>query len=220
MKKLLVSSIAISLLVSGLVSVNEAEATKANIDYSNPSVAKKAKAGKLSMDGFVIGAKVGKYINSNFYRQGYREFWPSSLGKYPSYYNEEVDVAYVDFQSSSKIGSKNKKITRIVDKNIREFRTIYRTKMLKVYGKPLRTQTSIASDENDYSRVVDVYKNITFFYSYREGYNEQPMLSSAVIFHTKNNSDLEKWYYYAANDAGSNGNTMTEYISSSKWASY
>lgn len=220
MKKLLVSSVAASLLVSGLVSVNEAEAAKANIDYSNPSVAKKAKAGKLSMDGFVIGAKAWKYNNSQYYRDGFREFWPESQDGYHPNDDDEDDVAYVDFQSSSKISSKNKKITRIVDKNIRNFRTIYRSKMLKVYGKPLRTQTTIASSEYDYSRVVDVYKNITFFYSYKEGYNEQPMLSSAVIFHTKNNSDLEKWYYYAANDAGSNGNTMTEYISSSKWASY
>ncbi|TDM41560.1 hypothetical protein ETI10_00295 [Macrococcoides goetzii] len=219
MKKLLVSSVAASLLVSGLVSVNEAEAAKANIDYSNPSVAKKAKAGKLSMDGFIIGEKVAKYYNNKrYYNEDGRLFWLQANNVW--YYESNYDAAFADFQSSKKIGLKNKKITRIVDKNIDNKRIVPRTKMLKVYGKPLRTQTTIASYKNDDSKIVDVYKNITFFYTYKIGYNEAPKLESAVIFHNKNNADLEKWYYYAANDAGSDGNMMNEYITSSEWASY
>lgn len=219
MKKLLVTSVAASLLASGLVFTSEADAAKANIDYSNPSVAKKAKAGKLSMDGFVIGAKVGTYYKTKkYYNEAARKFWLKENNVY--WFHEDYDIAFADFQSSKKIGLKNKKITRIVDKNIDNKRIVPRTKMLKVYGKPLRTQTTIASYENDDSKIVDVYKNITFFYTYKIGYNEAPKLESAVIFHNKNNADLEKWYYYAANDAGSDGNMMNEYITSSEWASY
>lgn len=219
MKKLLVTSVATSLLVSGLVSTNEAEATKANIDYSNPSVAKKAIAGKLSMDGFIIGAKAKTYLNKKYGRDGYREFWVEE-GSYHYTIEDEDDTAFVDFQSSSKVSSKNKVITRIVDKNIIEYRTITRPKMLKIYGKPLRTQTTIHPSEYYNSTIVDVYKNITFFYMFNNAKDETPTLESAVIFHTKNNSDLEKWYYYAANDAGSNGDNMFDYISSKQWASY
>ncbi|WP_414044924.1 hypothetical protein ACMGE6_02095 [Macrococcus equi] len=219
MKKLLLTSAAVSLLASGLAFTNEADAAKANIDYSNPSVAKKAKAGKLSMDGFIIGGKVAKYYNNKrYYNEDGRLFWLQANSVW--FYESNKDVAFADFQSSNKISIKNKKITRIVDKNIDDKRIVPRTKMLAVYGKPLRTQTTEASNENYDSKIVDVYKNITFFYTYRVGYNESPKLESAVIFHTKNNKELEKWYYYAANDAGSDGNAMNEFITSSEWASY
>lgn len=209
MKKLLGTTIAASLLFTGLTAGHEAEAAKANINYLSASNVAKAKAGTLSMDGFKIGSKASTYINSRKYnKDGTREFSKEYL------YSDYDDRAFVDFQSS--VSGSKRVITRIVDKRISSMRIVERGEVLAKYGKPL--MTDVVTDKYGESKQVDMYKNITFFYAWDTDEDKAPILDGVVIMHNKTKSAQQKWFDYATGEADYSVDGMLDYITSSEWA--
>lgn len=210
MKKLLLTGVSTAVLLSSaFVATPKAEAAKSNINYLSSSVVKKAKAGKLTKDGFQIG-KLASYYNksSRYSKSGTREFSKDS------YIWDDSDVAFVDFQS--KISSSKRKVTRIVDKDIDEQRTIEQGEIEGKYGKPLKTDT-VYGDYGENKR-VDMYKYITFFYEWDTDDDKAPILTGAVIMHNKTKSAQQKWFDYATGEADYDAENMQEYITSSEWA--
>ncbi|UTH16711.1 hypothetical protein [Macrococcus epidermidis] len=211
MKKLLLTGVSTAVLLSSaFVAAPKAEAaTEANINYLSSSVVKKAKAGKLTKDGIQIGKLASYYNKSNRYeKDGTREFGKGNV------YWGSADVAFVDFQS--KISSSKRKVTRIVDKNIDDKRTIEQGEIEGKYGKPLMTDT-VVGDYGEAKR-VDMYKYITFFYEWDTDDDKAPILTGAVIMHNKTKSAQQKWFDYATGEADYTANNMNEYITSSEWA--
>ncbi|WP_414044939.1 hypothetical protein ACMGE7_02010 [Macrococcus equi] len=216
MKKTL-SLVTISTVLLSGAFMNEtaqADGTGANINYASKAIAKKAMAGTLTMDGFKIGTKYSSYLNRN-------DIWRDDLYRVydidPGAFTDE-DFVMADFQN--KVSMKKRVITRIVDKYITNKRTISRSTMLKVYGKPLKTERLDAPRDYDKSKIVDMYKNITFFYEWESRDGFVPKLEGAVIMHNKTKSAQNKWFNYATGQAGYSTDYMEKYISSSEWAGY
>ncbi|WP_414054308.1 hypothetical protein ACMGE6_02310 [Macrococcus equi] len=210
MKKLLVAGLSTAVLLSStFVATPKAEAAEANINYLSSSVVAKAKAGKLTKDGIQIG-KLASYYNksSRYYKEGTREF-----GKEDPWYSSH-DRAFVDFQV--KVASSKRKVTRIVDREIDDKRTIEQGEIEGKYGKPLKTDTVI--DNRGYAMRVDMYKYITFFYKWDTDEQKAPILDGVVIMHNTTKTAQQKWFDYATNEADYNVNNMNEYITSSEWA--
>lgn len=208
MKKVIGTTIAASLLFGGLTAGHEAQASS-NVNYVSSSIASKAKAGTLTMDGFKIGSKASTYYKSSRYsKDGTRIFAKSS------YISSYDDRAFVDFQS--KTTSSKRIITRIVDRDISDKRTIEAGEIEGKYGKPLKTET-VVDDYGDAKR-VDMYKYITFFYEWDQDRDKAPILDGVVIMHNKTKSAQQKWFDYATGEADYSVDGMLDYITSSEWA--
>lgn len=211
MKKLLLAGVSTAVLLSSaLVATPKAEAATANINYLSASVVAKVKAGKLTKDGIQIG-KLASYYNksSRYSKSGTREF---SRASYIS--DNYTDVGFVDFQS--KISSSKRKVTRIVDKDIDEQRTIEQGEIEGKYGPALLSDTVI--NEWGEAKRVDMYKYITFFYEWDTDNDKAPILTGVVIMHNTTKSAQQKWFDYATGEADYKADNMTEYITSSEWA--
>lgn len=216
MKKTLSLVTISSVLLSG-VFMNEtahASGTGANINYASKAIAKKAMAGTLTMDGFKIGTKYSSYLNRD-------DIWRDDLYRVfdidPGSFTDE-DFVMADFQN--KVSMKKRVITRIVDKYVSNKRNISRNNMLKVYGKPLKTERLDAPANYEKSKIVDMYKNITFFYQWESRDGFVPKLHGVVIMHNKTKSAQNKWFNYATGQADYSTNNMEKFISSSEWAGY
>lgn len=207
MKKLLVTSALAGVVLSTSLFGGEAEAAKSNLNYLSSSVVKKAKAGTLTMDGFKIGGKALTYSKSTKYIVRSNRVFET---------REEYDRAYVDFQN--KVSGSKRVVTRIVDKDISDKRTIERNEIIKKFGNPLMTETYNNPANYLFSRTVDVYKNITFFYRWEADDSSTPILDGVVIMHNKTKSAREKWFDYATGEANYMVDEMNEYISSSEWS--
>lgn len=210
MKKLLLAGVSTAVLLSsGFVATPKAEAAEANINYLSSSVVAKAKAGKLTKDGFRIG-KAASYYNksSRYYKEGTREFGKEYISRH------EHDKAFVDFQA--KISSSKRVVTRIVDRDIDDKRTIEQGEIEGKYGPALKTDTVI--DEYGDAKRVDMYKNITFFYAWDTDRDKAPILTGVVIMHNKTKTAQQKWFDYATGEADYDVENMQDYITSSEWA--
>ncbi|WP_414053040.1 hypothetical protein [Macrococcus animalis] len=210
MKKLLLTGVSTAVLLSSaIVAAPKAEAAEANINYLSSSVVAKAKAGKLTKDGIQIG-KLASYYNksSRYIKEGTREFGKEYISDYVN------DKGFVDFQS--KISSTKRKVTRIVDRDIDDKRTIEQGEIEGKYGKPLKTDT-VVGDYGETKR-VDMYKYITFFYAWDSYDDKAPILTGAVIMLNKTKSAQRKWFDYATGEADYDVENMNDYITSGEWA--
>lgn len=211
MKKIIVSAVTASVLFAGLGVSNEAHAAESNINYLSSSIVKKAQEGKLSMDGFSIGKKASIFNKSSkYYKDGTREF----SKQYISSYSTRQDCAFVDFQSTTP--STKRVITRIIDKDINDKRTIERGEIIGKYKEPIKSDV-VVNRWNE-SKQVDMYKNITFFYKWDADEDKAPILDGVVIMHNKTKSAQQKWFDYATGEADYDVENMNDYITSSEWA--
>jgi len=163
----------------------------------------------LTKDGIKIGTKASIYMKSSKYKKdGNREFGV----EYQKH--EWTDKGIVDFQSNIK--TSNRKITRIIDKNISTNRKITDSQIISKYGKPLLTDT--VEDVNNNAARVDVYENITFFYKWDTKYDKAPILDGVVIMHNKTKTARDTWLNYINSEMNNDVINMNSHISSSEWA--
>lgn len=176
MKKQLSFALAGAILLS-MVGNDESLAAKrqSDIKYLSKSNAKKILAGKYVFDGVKLNGKMKTYVNS---------------GKYD--YDGNIDLklhglwdhAYAE-------GQENKDYEfQIVNKIIDDFidKDYPRSKMLKYYGKPLRT---IFTYENGNPTYYDVYEKVTF--SYNKVYNDVN-LDHTIFYNVSNKNIRKEWY--------------------------
>lgn len=191
MKKLIVSTVAASLLVTG-AGFEKAEAakkiTETKINYLSKTTAYKMKAGKItSLDGMKLNTKRSKYIPNIQYDV--------------SEYSSDMDLNDVSsnnealFDFTDHFG--DPLITRLVDNVAYDYNNdkMTATAIRKLYGKPLYARTSY---EDSYRRYKDdyvmIYKNYTFYFDY--DYSNRTHLEY-VVFHGNNiKNNLSKWKYF------------------------
>ncbi|WP_414044974.1 hypothetical protein ACMGE5_00665 [Macrococcus equi] len=190
MKKLIVSTVAASLLLTG-AGFEKAEAakkiTETKINYLSKTTAYKLKAGKItSLDGMKLNTKRSKYLPNIQYSV--------------SEYSEDMELNNVSsnneaiFDFTDHFGDPI--ITRLVDYVGNDYNAskMSASAIRKLYGKPLYAQFSYDDkykrDKNDYAMI---YKNMTFYF---DADSSQTELKYVVIHGNTIKNNLNKWRYF------------------------
>ncbi|WP_414043895.1 hypothetical protein [Macrococcus animalis] len=207
MRKLLVTGLAAGLVITS-VNIQAEAATPKKINIATEAFAKKAKSGKMTINGLKAGQKVSYYKN----KKGI-VFEDFLIGNKPG--NDSVRsanaLAFTNFQE--KVPFLKRTISQV---NTSDIKAVSRKKIHQIYGKPLYSIRIGIHSEKGY---VDFYKNIKIISSDRYNADRTKLVNVVVdriaLLKANDLKSLKKWRNIDKKYGGDQWSLM--YLKGSVW---